>query len=202
MVTEQPIGKRGGVTIIWTVFFVLVFLASRFWLRTTDHFGWVGVCAGSICGAIAYRLQIWNVTFLDRIANLLSNVQTYVPGCRRKPPNRGMRIYVAGPYTAPFDHQVLKNVQRAIDAALTLYKKGYQPYIPHLTHYIDKRAQELGLTISREDYVRRWDGPWLTLCDAVLYLAESPGAREELQLAQSMGKTVFYGSADDTPEAI
>lgn len=29
VVTEQPIGKRGGVTLIWTVFFILVFLVAR-----------------------------------------------------------------------------------------------------------------------------------------------------------------------------
>lgn len=107
-----------------------------------------------------------------------------------------MRVYIAGPYTAMSEDQTLENVQAAIDAALDLYRKGHQPYVPHLTHYVEKRAQALGVRISREDYVRCWDGPWLALCDALLYLADSPGAREELEAAQRAGMKVFYRGAD------
>jgi hypothetical protein len=54
-----------------------------------------------------------------------------------------------------------------------------------------------------EDYVFRWDSTGLELCDALLFLADSPGARKELELAQQLGKTIFYsldevGPADST----
>jgi Domain of unknown function (DUF4406) len=201
VITEQPIGKRGGVTVIWTVFFLLVFLVARYRLQTVDWLAWLLLLIGCICGAVAYRLHKWRRTFLDPLAVGPSDLEELIFGRFRKRPTRGMRVYVAGPYTAMSEDQALKNVQVAIDASLKLYEKGHQPYVPHLTHYIDKRAQELRLKISRDDYVRHWDGPWLALCDAVLYLAESPGAREELQVAQRLGMKVFYGSADEVPAA-
>jgi hypothetical protein len=202
VITEQPIGKRGGVTVIWTLFLILVFFAGRYYLLTAHSpAGWFCLFIGGICGAVAYRLHKWHKTFLDPIAVRFSKLQEFTLGRFRRTPTRRMRVYVAGPYTATFENQVLKNVQAAIDASLKLYQKGHQPFVPHLTHYIDKRAQELGLNIPREDYVQRWDSPWLAVCDAVLYLGESPGAREELQMAQRLGKLVFYGSPDDVPVA-
>ena len=114
-----------------------------------------------------------------------------------------LRIYIAGPYTASSEAEIQKNVETAIDASLALYKKGHFPYVPHLTHFIDQRARQTGVQMTWEDYVFRWDSAWLALCDALLFLAESPGARKELELAQRLGKKIFYsldevGPADST----
>ncbi|MBI4443750.1 MAG: DUF4406 domain-containing protein [Acidobacteria bacterium] len=110
-----------------------------------------------------------------------------------------MRIYIAGPYTALSEAQTLQNVQRAIDAALKLYERGHLPYIPHLTHWVDKRAKEIGIEITHDDYIRRWESGWLALCDALLFLGESPGACEELELAKQLGKRIYYGDASVVP---
>lgn len=110
-----------------------------------------------------------------------------------------LRIYVAGPYTASSEKETSRNVDMAIDAALALYKKGHFPYVPHLTHFIDERARRSGVEMAWEDYVFRWDSAWLELCDALLFLGDSPGARKELELAQRLGKKIFYSLDEIAP---
>jgi len=106
-----------------------------------------------------------------------------------------MRIYVAGPYTAPDPSSVERNVLKAIDAGIELVSKGHAPYIPHLTHYVDLRSKEKNVGLKWEDYIR-WDIHWLELCDALLYLGESRGARIELEHAKKKGIKIFYDSKE------
>ena len=109
-----------------------------------------------------------------------------------------MKIYVAGPYTAPSMEETEKNVERAIDAALHIWKKGHYPFIPHVLHWVDLRAAELNIPMGWEDYML-WDAPWLDDCDALFLLAESRGALIELERAVEEGKVIFR-SLDDIPE--
>ena len=41
-----------------------------------------------------------------------------------------------------------------------------------------------------------WDAPWLRVCDALLFIAESKGANIELEEARRLGKTIFYSSSE------
>jgi hypothetical protein len=79
---------------------------------------------------------------------------------------------------------------RAVDIALKLWKRGHRPYIPHLTHYVDKRAQQTGVCMGWEDYLE-WDEAWIDVCDALLYLGDSNGAKREREYAERKGKTIF-----------
>ena len=108
-----------------------------------------------------------------------------------------MRIYVAGPYSAESEAQIVANVKAAVDAGITLFRKGHSPYIPHLTHYVDLRAKEVGTSLEWADYIR-WDMPWLRLCDAVLCLGESVGVKIELAEARRIGKRIFL-SLEEIP---
>ena len=117
-----------------------------------------------------------------------------------------MKIYVAGPYTGSTRAEVEANVARAIDAGIELFRRGHQPYVPHLTDLVDQRARETGREMSWEDFMA-WDAPWLQASDALLLLAESRGAlielREalmELREAERLGKTIFR-SLDEVREA-
>lgn len=109
-----------------------------------------------------------------------------------------LKIYIAGPYTAETELLRVRNVNAAIDAAFKLFSKGHYPYIPHLTHFIDLRAQEIGHSLTWEDYIA-WDLPWVEACDAILYLRPSRGADLELERARYLGKQVFY-SVDEVLE--
>lgn len=104
---------------------------------------------------------------------------------------RQMLIYIAGPLSAPTEEQRLANVYRAIDAGLAVYRKGHIPFIPHLSHWADRRAEELGLPMEWEDWMAI-DDAWLRECDALLYLGSSPGADIELQRAMDLGLDIYF----------
>ncbi|MEK6852819.1 MAG: hypothetical protein AABX59_02980 [Nanoarchaeota archaeon] len=53
-----------------------------------------------------------------------------------------------------------KNVERALDAYLTLIKKGHFPYLPHLTHFVHLHSDEL---IPWEVWIEQ-DEAWLEVC--------------------------------------
>jgi hypothetical protein len=111
---------------------------------------------------------------------------------------RPLKIYVAGPYTAPTAELRLRNTNIAIDVGLQLWKKGHFPYIPHLTHFVDERAAEIDIPMQYEEYLA-WDTEWLKQCDAFLYLASSRGADYELQNAKRLGLAIFH-SIDEIPD--
>ena len=111
--------------------------------------------------------------------------------------NQPLRIYVAGPYTAPSVEHLRRNVNVALDVSIALYFKGHFPFIPHLTHFVDERAAETGHHLTWEDYIR-WDTAWLEASDALLYLGSSRGADLELETAKRLGKRIFY-SLDEIP---
>ena len=103
----------------------------------------------------------------------------------------GLRIYIAGPYSADTLEKKRDNVTRAIDAGLALWQKGHEPYIPHLTHFVDQRAKITKTPMAWKDYIA-WDKAWLETCDALLFLGSSTGADLELDFAKKMGKTIFF----------
>lgn len=104
---------------------------------------------------------------------------------------RAMKIYVAGPYTAASNSEIQTNINKAIDAAIKVYKKGHFPYLPHLTHWIDLRSKETEQGLKWEDYIEM-DRAWLESCDGLLFLSESRGANLELDYAKKMKKMIFY----------
>ena len=94
-----------------------------------------------------------------------------------------LRVYVAGPYTAP-DPAV--NVRVAMEAAHRLMDMGHAPYCPHLSHY---------LHIHRPRPYEEWmelDLAWVERCDCLLRLpGYSPGADREVENAEKIGIPVF-----------
>lgn len=109
-----------------------------------------------------------------------------------------MKIYIAGPYSASTPAEIKANVNRAIDAGIAAIKKGHVPYIPHLSHWMDKRATETGNPITWEEWMEL-DEVWLYMCDAIYYLAPSRGADIELARAKAKGKIIYY-KFDDIPD--
>jgi hypothetical protein len=107
-----------------------------------------------------------------------------------------MLIYVAGPYTAPDDEGRIANTQRAMQAGLVILGRGHTPFIPHFTHYFDLYVEKrLGLRLPSNIYYD-WDMVILDRCDALLYLAPSPGADKELERASELGLVVFYSERE------
>lgn len=122
-----------------------------------------------------------------------SDLHSYMGFLRRlthPAPNGAMRVYVAGPYTAPTRMLVNRNVLAAQDAGAELMRRGHYPLIPHtmtalwdvvypdLTH-----AQFLALGLQ-----------WLPLCHAILLLPGwemSRGSMAEYEAAVAGGLVVF-----------
>lgn len=109
-------------------------------------------------------------------------------------------IYVAGPYTGSDRQEIDQNVNRAIDVGIEIFNKGHFPYVPHLTDLVDRRAREVGKEMHWEDFMA-WDSPWLSVCDALIYIGKSRGADIELDKARRLGKTIFHSTSEiPTPE--
>ena len=127
-------------------------------------------------------------------------VAHYCRGTRRVQENRQLRIYIASPYTASTPDEVLANVNIALDAGIRLIAKGHFPFIPHLAHFLEMRAQETTGGIDYHWYLE-YDRSWLLECDALLFLAPSPGANKEYAWAQDAGLMIFLHE-DEIPEAM
>jgi hypothetical protein len=199
VITEKRVEKRSGITLMWFLVFGALYglvnlLASKHALLVSPP-----ACLAGTLFVFLYRYQARYRTFLDPLARPLTNLLELLFGWMRR--GKSMRIYIAGPYTAATKEERIGNVNRAIDAALALYKKGHHPFIPHLTHYVDERAAGLGVAITRDEYVRNWDSPWLEACDALVLLADSPGAKEEFEAARGLGKTIYIGDVSVVPNA-
>ena len=102
-----------------------------------------------------------------------------------------MKIYIAGTYSAPTWKEKQINTDKAIWAGIQVMLKGHNPFIPHLTHYIDKMAYDKNIFISYDKWMEI-DNEWLELCDAFLYLNSSKGANVELEKAKKLDKIIFY----------
>jgi hypothetical protein len=102
-----------------------------------------------------------------------------------------LKIYIAGPLSAPTKHGMLDNIQKAFDVALEIAKKGHIFYLPHLSFFFDEYAQEKEVSLPWE-YWMEFDKYWIEQSDALFFIGSSPGADKELEWAKEMGKQIFY----------
>ena len=98
------------------------------------------------------------------------------------------RIYIAGPYTAVNARLVRQNVDEAIEIGCELIRKGWAPFIPHLSHYIwmhpaGNFSYEIWTALDME---------WLKVCDALYYMSASPGADKEIEEFRKFGRPIYY----------
>lgn len=95
----------------------------------------------------------------------------------------GLKVFVAGPYTAG---DVAVNVSNAIEAGLALLDAGHFPFIPHLCHFIHMHSPR-----SYDTWVA-FDNAFLLTCNALVRLpGVSPGADAEVRLANDINIPVF-----------
>lgn len=106
-----------------------------------------------------------------------------------------MLVFVSGPYSADTAEAIQRNVDRAMQAGLDLYRLGHIPFIPHLSHWLDAYQRRVGFGLQYEDYMAM-DRAMLHRCDSVLYLGASPGADREVEEAEAIGKHVYRSLAE------
>lgn len=111
-----------------------------------------------------------------------------------------MRIYVAGPYTAPTPELVQKNVDEAMAIGAALLTMGHNPLVPHWNHYMDLLLRRQGIDVKARHWLNL-DFDWLNWCEGLYLLGHSPGADEELSRAMRLGLPVFT-KLEDVPNLI
>lgn len=102
-----------------------------------------------------------------------------------------IKIYVAGAYSASTWEDKQVNTDKAVEIGVQLILKGHNPFIPHLTHYVDKMAIDNNINIPWEKWIQI-DDEWLCLCDGFLLISHSRGADMELKRAKELGKKIYY----------
>jgi hypothetical protein len=101
---------------------------------------------------------------------------------RRKP---SPRVYISSPYSGGNKDE---NVQRAEEAWHTLLANGYNPFCPHLTHFLYE------LKPLAYKHWLKYNLSWLDQCEALLRLpGKSKGADDEVAYAQLQGIKIFFG---------
>jgi hypothetical protein len=108
------------------------------------------------------------------------------------------RIYMASPYTAPTVEERSLNTGAVMVDALRIMLKGHAPFVPHLTHYLDQMALQMGIHLDWTFWMA-YDDAWLQVCDSFLYRKPSRGADIELAKAQERGLKI-YRSFEEIPD--
>ena len=112
-----------------------------------------------------------------------------------------LKIFISGPITnggTASEDEVYQNVANAVEAGIELIRKGYAPFIPHLSVLTNNIAKQQGKEIPWQTWMKI-DNAYLSESDAVLFLGESRGACIELERAKELGLRIFY-SLEEVPE--
>ncbi len=107
-----------------------------------------------------------------------------------------MIIAIAGPYSANTENQRKINLSRLNDVAVKILEKGHIPVIgvnaalPVVEKINNSNQREIIMKISMAV---------MKACDAILVIAESPGANQEKEYFKAKGFPVFH-SLEEIPE--
>lgn len=99
-------------------------------------------------------------------------------------------VYIAGAFRAETQWGIMKNVRKAEDASLMLWKQGYSVICPHTMtqHFQNECPDDVWLKGCIE---------LLKRCDAIFLVDgwhDSEGTREELKIARELGLTIMGNS--------
>lgn len=99
--------------------------------------------------------------------------------------NQPLRIYVAGPFSAPTQEGRDANCRTASNVGLQLMKLGHMAHVPHsATAPWHNQLEYEDFMRLDFDIIERW-------ADALYYIAPSPGTDRELKLAESLNLRIF-----------
>ena len=116
-----------------------------------------------------------------------------------------MRIYISHSYGKRHGlskEEYTKNVYYSIYASLEVLRKGHNPFIPNLYHFVSEECEAyLGEGIPEERWLELVC-EWLRFCDA-LFVAHKPtwensGVDTEIKIAEAMGIPIYW-KVEDIP---
>ena len=104
-----------------------------------------------------------------------------------------LKVYVAGKYSDDNVLSMLGNIRKGLRASWLIMEMGMTPYCPWADYSIVLQTPDDGyLTVEQ---LKACSMEWLRVCDAVYVLDNwetSPGTKEEIAVAASLGIPVFY----------
>jgi len=101
-----------------------------------------------------------------------------------------VKIYISHPYgrRRGLDGEtLLENVYASIKIARQVVKRGHNPFVPNLYHFIHDGWEDS----PSEDVWFEMVSAWVSDCDALYYGGDSEGCRIERQIAESYGLKIF-----------
>jgi hypothetical protein len=107
-------------------------------------------------------------------------------------PSKGERIYVAGPISADTEEEMELNYKRGQELGIRLQNLGHLVFVPHnyvvkIPGLVGRVSDKIYEELLQLDFsvIRHW-------ATAMFFMAPSPGANRELELAQELGLKVFF----------
>lgn len=100
-------------------------------------------------------------------------------------------VFVAGPYSAPTEEEVKRNIKNAINIGRILFEKGYYPIVPHVLvrEYYNPEDKH---GIFGYEPMMHYTQSIISKCDILLFIDHSPGADRELKFAEDLGKPIYF----------
>jgi len=102
-----------------------------------------------------------------------------------------LRVYVAGPYSAPDHMQVLRNIRRGQNAAKKILDSGHYPFCP----FIDYQLLFHGDENTSIETLYKYSLAFLEVCDVMIMLPgyeESKGCKGEIEFANEKKIPIVY----------
>lgn len=180
-----------GWDLVW-----LSYLAYRHGIKSNTFNQWMAhniiFLVFLVLNSILFRRNLFTFAFASGLAFVIDfakNRDFYFPR-----PTTGLRIFVAGPYGDKEPKRIIsRNVQRARDIGKELALKGHFPFIPHTMLHGWETDERFTV-----EHFKSIDFSWLENCDALFFIASSPGANVEKEIAVRKGLKVFT-SLDQVP---
>jgi len=117
-----------------------------------------------------------------------------------------LKVYIAHTYGKRHGlskKQYTVNALKSIDWGIEVVKKGHNPFIPNLYHFVQERWEQKDGKGASEDTWFNFVSAWLKECDA-LFVAELPkwdgGVMAEIEMAKAM-KIPIYWDIREVPDA-
>ena len=107
-------------------------------------------------------------------------------------------VFVTGPYSAPTEEDVARNIQRAVDVGRIVFERGYFPVVPHVLVRPYYNAADRRGPFAYEALMQ-YTLALVRKCEILLIYDHSPGADREWRLAEALGKPVYF-DVDELPQ--
>lgn len=110
-----------------------------------------------------------------------------------------LRIYVAGPYSAPSLEEIEANITAAVRIAVRVWQRGHEAFCPHQHSCRIDYTAKFTSAITYDRWLAFDLGILEAWATALFVIAESPGVLHEIAAAKAKPIPI-YRTLDEVPE--